>query len=89
MVDQLLKSNYADAVTKTAFDEVVVAEPTPRVNMQFPYNINGRVANLRLNNGGTATQATSMAVLQTSAAANAYTEMFSNRVLHYNPSGGR
>ena len=88
MANQLLKNNYGDAVPNTAFGEVSVAEPTPRVNMQFPYNINGRISRTRINNGGTVTQASSMAVLQTSAAANASAELYSNRVLHYNPGQG-
>jgi len=78
----------APGEASAAFGEMLVAEPTPRVNMQFPYNINSRVARTRINNGGTVTQASSMAVLQTSAAANASAELYSNRVLHYNPGQG-
>jgi len=73
---------------ETAFGELAVAEPTPRVNMQFPYNINDRIAKFEINNGATITQGDSMAILQSGTSANSSARLISRRVLHYNPGQG-
>lgn len=73
---------------ETAFGELAVAEPTARVNMQFPYNINSRVAKSEINNGATITQADSMAIVQSGTSANSSARLISRRVLHYNPGQG-
>jgi hypothetical protein len=59
-----LKVNIQDP--KTAFGDLRIAELTPEVEVTFPYNINGEFLNTTTANGGTVTQADSMAVLQTS-----------------------
>lgn len=73
---------------KTAFGELSVAELTPIVQVQFQYNINAALVKTNINNGGTVTQSDSMAVLQTSANANAYANMNSVISISYNPGQG-
>lgn len=76
---------------KTAFGELAVAEHTPVVQIQFPYNINTDIIESRENNDGTVTQADSMAVLQSSptgANANSAAHMLSRIPIRYNPGQG-
>ncbi len=56
--------------TRTAFGELSVAELTPQVQMQWPYNINSRITESRANQSGSVDHANNMARLQTGAAAN-------------------
>ncbi len=56
--------------TRTAFGEVSVAELTPQVQMQWPYNINSRITEARANQSGIVDSASRMLRLQTGAAAN-------------------
>ncbi len=48
----------------TAFGELIVGEPTPIVQLQFPYNINTDLVEKRENASGTVTESQSMAVIQ-------------------------
>lgn len=73
---------------KTAFGELEVAQPTPIVQCQFPYNINADIIESRENNAGTVTQADSMAVMQSGASANSAAHMLSRTPLRYNPGEG-
>ena len=73
---------------KTAFGELVVAEHTPVVQIQFPYNINADIIESRENNLGTITQADSMAIMSTGAAANSAAHMLSRIPIRYNPGEG-
>lgn len=73
---------------KTAFGELYVAEPTPVVQCQFPYNINADIIESRENNLGTVTQATSMVVMQSGASANSAAHMLSKTPIRYNPGEG-
>lgn len=73
---------------KTAFGELLVAEPTPIVQLQFPYNVNEAVAEIRENNAGTVTQADSMAVLQSGASANSAAQLLSLVPVKYNAGQG-
>ena len=75
-------------VTKTAFGEQSVAEPTPAVQLQFPYNINTDLVEKRENNAGSITQSGSMAVMQSGASANSAAHMLSRIPLKYNPGQG-
>ena len=72
----------------TAFGETAVAEPTPVVQLQFPYNINTDIIEKRENNAGTITQAGGMAVMQTGASANSAAHMLSILPLKYNSGQG-
>lgn len=62
---QHLKVNAANP--KTAYDELVVANLSPVSQITFPYNINTAIVDVTEVAGGTATQASNMAVLNTSA----------------------
>ncbi len=70
---------------KSAFDELLTAEPTPIVQLQFPYNINTALIEKRENNLGTITQADGMAVMQSGAGANSAAHMLSRIPLKYGP----
>lgn len=73
---------------RTIFDETLTAEFTPVAAVKFPYNIPSGIVSSETNNGGTVTQAAGLAVVSTSAAANAHATMRTNRVIHYNPGQG-
>ena len=76
------------ANTKSAFGELVTTEPTPVVQLQFPYNINADIIESRENNAGTITQADNMAVIQSGASANSAAHLLSKIPLKYNPGQG-
>ncbi len=73
---------------KTAFDEVLVAEVTPVVQLQFPYNINTDIIEERENNLGSITQSGGVAVLQCGASANSAAHMLSRVPVKYEPGQG-
>ena len=73
---------------KTAFGELAIAEPTPTVQLQFPYNINTDIIEKRENNAGTITQADGMAVMQSGASANSAAHLLSRIPIKYNPGQG-
>ena len=72
----------------TAFGEIQVAEPTPIVQCQFPYNINTDIIEKRENNAGTITQSQSMAVIQSGASNNSAAHMLSRVPLKYGAGQG-
>lgn len=76
------------SIQKSAFDEVLTAEATPSIQIQFPYNINTDLIEKRENNLGTVTQADGMAVMQSGAAANSAAHMLSKVSLKYGPGQG-
>ena len=78
----------AETSTKSAFSELVTVEPTPVVQLQFPYNINADIIESRENNAGTITQADGMAVLQSGASANSAAHLLSRVPVKYNPGQG-
>ena len=73
---------------KTAFGELLVADPSASVQIQFPYNINTDLVEKRENASGSVTQADSMAVVQSGASANSAAHMLSKGVLKYAPGQG-
>ncbi len=72
---------------KTAFGELSVAEATPIVQVQFPYNINTDIWEIRDNNGA-ATVSNNMANLSTGALANQSSTILSRVPVKYNPGQG-
>lgn len=72
---------------KTAFGEAAVAEPSPVVQVQFPYNINTHIWEIR-DNGGTASVVDNMANLSTGAGANQSSTILSRTPVKYNPGQG-
>lgn len=73
---------------KSAFDEMLIAEATPQVQLQFPYNINTDLINVTTTGTGTVTQNDNKAVLQTGASINSEAVIESKRVLKYQPGQG-
>lgn len=76
-----LKVNINDPLT--AFGDLRTAELTPQIHLTFPYGINSDIVDTTLANGGTVTQADSMAVLNTSTASNGSAIMSSRNVVNY------
>lgn len=71
----------------SAFGEQSIAELTPVVQVQFPYNLNTRIVESRDNNG-TASAANNMAQVSTGAAANQSSQLISRATVKYNPGQG-
>ncbi len=81
-------SSGKEIVTQvTAFGEQSVAEPTPVVQVQFPYNINTDIWETR-NNNGSSSVSNNMANLSTGAAANQSSTIITRNFLKYNPGQG-
>jgi hypothetical protein len=80
-VEGHLLANIASPLT--AFGDLRVAELTPQVQLTFPYNINTDLIDITEANGGTATEADSMCVLQTSTDAAGSSEISSRNVVKY------
>ena len=72
---------------KTAFGELSVSEPTPVVQVQFPYNINLDIWEVRDNNG-TSSVVNNMANLSTGAGANQSATLLTRVPVKYNPGQG-
>ncbi len=77
-----------DEPQRAAFGEALVAQPTPVVQLQFPYNINTDLIEKQENASGTITQADGMAVVQSGAAASSGAHMLSKTALKYEPGQG-
>lgn len=73
---------------RSAFGEVLVAQPHPRVQIKFPYNINPDIVRSCENNSGTVTQADGMAVVQSGASANSGAILESRGPISYAPGQG-
>ncbi len=73
---------------KAAFGELLIAEPTPVIQIQFPYNINTDIIEKRENASGTVTESQSMAVIQSGASANSAAHMLSIEPIKYEPGQG-
>lgn len=73
---------------KTAFGEMLVANPTPLIQLSFPYNLNTALVTTSVTGSGTATQSNSFAVLSTTATTNSSATLVSNDYLHYRPGQG-
>lgn len=84
-----MSRDFTDKISSpiSAFGEVLIAEPTPVVQVQFPYNINNRLVETRLNNG-TATQDTGRIKLSTGAGANQTAMILTRDAVHYSPGQG-
>ena len=67
----------------TAFGAQRQAVETPEAYLSFIYNINTALVTTATANGGTVTQASSMAVLQTSTAVNGSAQLQSNHSIRY------
>jgi hypothetical protein len=72
---------------KSAFGEAEVAEPTPVVQIQFPYSINTRLVDTN-ENGGTVTFNANKAKISTGGGTNQSAQLLSRRTVKYNPGQG-
>ena len=75
-------------IPRSAFGEVEVVQPTPVVQADFIYNINADMVDSTVTGSGTVTQASAMAVLQTTAATNSSAMIETKRYLKYRPGQG-
>ena len=82
-----LREISVDNQQKTAFNELSVAEPTPEVQVQFPYNINTDIWEIR-DNKGSSSVVNNMANLSTGASANQSSSLLSRIPVKYNPGQG-
>ncbi len=73
---------------KAAFGETLVAEITPTARLEFPYNINTDIVTTATGGSGTVAQSDSKAVLQTSSGSSSSANLYSKRVLKYDPGQG-
>jgi hypothetical protein len=73
---------------KSAFGEALVANLTHEVLASFIYNLNPTQVTTAANQSGTVTQADSMAVCSTGAAANSSGMLFTNQRTRYQPGHG-
>ncbi len=71
----------------SAFGELSVAELTPVVQLQFPYNLNTRLVNVR-DNGGTASVVSNLLKVSTGAGANQSSMVLSKTSVRYSPGEG-
>lgn len=87
--DGSVRVRLSDIITipNTAFGEILTATLTPRVSLQFPYNVNPFLVTTRLNHG-TATVDQNRLKLSTGVGANRSAELLSNLVLRYQPRQG-
>jgi len=82
-------SNALDvSLPRGAFGELETVEPTPVIQVDFIYNINADMVDTTLTGSGTATQANSMLVLQTTAAISSSAMVETKRFLKYRPGQG-
>jgi len=76
-----------DSSEYSAFGELITAEVTPVVQVQFPYNINSRIIETRDNNG-TASWDEGRAKVSTGASANQGCVILTKDAAQYNPGQG-
>lgn len=72
----------------TAFGDLLVAEPRPIVQLNFPYNINPSQAQIFPGNGGAVTHANNMGNLSTSTSTDGFALLFSRDVVRFHPGQG-
>jgi hypothetical protein len=84
----ILSRGLFSSLPSSAFGELLTVEPTPIVQLQFPYNINTRYVTTSVSGTGAVTQANSMLVLQTASSASSSATLKSNARLQYQPGQG-
>ena len=72
----------------TAFGEILSAEPTLKVDLQFPYNINTDLVTTTVAGTGSVAQLLGNAVVSSGGTAGSSASLSSKRVLKYNPGQG-
>ena len=71
-----------------AFDELITAELTAKVQLDFPYNINTDIVTETNTGNGDATQENGKAIVSTTATTNSSSQIVSRRVLKYDAGQG-
>lgn len=84
----VLTGSSGEGEQKTAFDELLVAELTPIIQLQFPYNINTDLVATSISLSGSVTQGDTKAIIETGASTSSSASMQSKKVLKYNPGQG-
>ena len=72
----------------TAFGELSIAEKTPQVQLQFPYNINSGQVIAFPGNGGTVGNGNAHANMSTGTSSNGFASLLSRDILKYNAGQG-
>lgn len=72
----------------TAFGELSVSQPSPRVLCHFPYNLNTDVVSTTTAGSGSVTHSGQFAVISSGAATSSSGRLESVRILEYNPGTG-
>lgn len=94
-IENIHSTNHAahtneKGLSKSAFGELLVTQPVPQVQLQFPYNINTNFVKSTLSGSGTLTQSDAMAVASTGAAISSGAAMDSVTPVKYlSGQGGR
>lgn len=73
---------------KTAFNELLVSELTPVVQLQFPYNTSPGLTTTRTNNSGSVTNSDGNINVATGEGDNSFGHMFSKVPIKYEPGQG-
>jgi hypothetical protein len=84
----VLSGTSGEGEQKTAFDELLIAELTPVIQLQFPYNINTDLLSITTSVSGDVTQSNTKAVIETGASSSSSASIQSKKVLKYNPGQG-
>lgn len=72
----------------SAFGETLVVQPSPRVLIHFPYNLNTDIVTTSNTGSGTVTHSNHFAVIQSGAATSSSGTLESKGLLEYNPGTG-
>lgn len=84
-----MTNNVVEVLEKSAFQELLVVQSSPVVNIEFSYNLHTEIMTTRLNNGSASVDANRLK-LSTGASANQSAQLFSNvPVKHYAGLGAR
>lgn len=84
----VLTGTSGEGEQKTAFDELLIAELTPVIQLQFPYNINTDLLSITTSVSGDVYQSNTKAVIETGASSSSSASLESKHVLKYNPGQG-
>lgn len=76
------------SLPRGAFGELETVQPTPVIQVDFVYNVNADMVDTTVTGSGTVTQASSMVVLQTTAATSSSAMVETKRFLKYRPGQG-
>lgn len=73
---------------QSAFGEILTVEPTPVVQTDFVYGLNGRLVSSNVVGSGVVSAANGLANVSTSSVSNSTATLFTNRYIKYKPGQG-